>query len=51
MQMSQKNGQSRDIRFLVLQPTVACMWCSRLRVTFLSRRDEVDAGAKPIISH
>jgi hypothetical protein len=31
--------------------TVTCMWRSRLRATFLSSRDEVDAGGKPTITH
>ena len=30
--------------------TVTCMWRSRLRATFLSNRDEVDAGDKPKIT-
>jgi hypothetical protein len=31
--------------------TVTCMWGSRLRATFLSNRDEIDAGDEPIIIH
>ena len=31
--------------------TVTCMWRSRLRATFLSSRDEVDADDKPTITH
>jgi hypothetical protein len=30
--------------------TVTCMWRSRLRATFLSNRDEVDAGDEPTIT-
>ena len=30
--------------------TVTCMWRSRLRATFLSTRDEVNAGDKPTIT-
>jgi len=36
---------------LALCTTVNCMWRSRLRASFLSNRDEVEAGDEPTITH
>lgn len=38
-----------SVVFFACAPTVTCMWRSRLRATFLSNRDEVDAGDEPSI--
>jgi hypothetical protein len=39
-----------SVFFSACAPTVACMWRSRVLATFLSNRDEVDAGAEPTIT-